>query len=289
MRLSSTLKRGTVLNRSLLLLLAVPLLAPQLSQLMPLALVLTSAVEPIMLRNLALTHESVSALQKELAACEASWNATAAATAVRSAHEASWNATAAATSVRSAHVKGLGGTPPSATRRAWDGALPSPAVVGAAAAVVTPAGCYFANSSFVDRSCNCLGLPIPAGSDSRPTVKIIVGSWTAAEIDAFLLGIVIEEYLGYPVEMIPEDIIRAGLAGNEFAALARGDAHIYPEVSTARHGAANGTMRVSCSNLQLVVRFVPEDASASSDRVQVWPSDQGELYEEYVVRKGTVR
>lgn len=53
MRLSSTLKRGTVLNRSLLLLLAVPLLAPQLSQLMPLALVLTSAVEPIMLRNLA--------------------------------------------------------------------------------------------------------------------------------------------------------------------------------------------------------------------------------------------
>ena len=183
------------------------------------ALAQLEAQMQIMLRNLALTHESVSALQKELAACEASWNAT-----------------AAATSVRSAHVKGLGGTPPSATRRALDGALPSPAVVGASAAVVTPADCYFANSSFVDRSCNCLGLPIPAGSDSRPTVKIIVGSWTAAEIDAFLLGIVIEEYLGYPVEMIHEDIIRAGLAGNEFAALARGDAHIYPEVSAAQHG-----------------------------------------------------
>jgi hypothetical protein len=200
------------------------------------ALAQLEAQMQITLRNLAQAHESVSALQKELAACEASWNATAAATAERSAHEASWNAPAAATSVRSAHVKGLGGTPPSATRRALDGALPSPAVVGAAAAVVTAASCYFASSSFVDSSCNCLGLPIPAGSDSRPTVKIIVGSWTAAEIDAFLLGIVIEEYLGYPVEMIPEHIIRADLAGNEFAALARGDAHIYPEVSAARHG-----------------------------------------------------
>ena len=258
------------------------------------ALAQLEAQMQIMLRNLALTHESVSALQKELAACEASWNATAAATAVRSAHEASWNATAAGTSVRSAHVKGLGGTPPSATRRALDGALPSPAVVGAGAAVVTPADCYFANSSFVDRSCNCLGLPIPAGSDSRPTVKIIVGSWTAAEIDAFLLGIVIEEYLGYPVEMMHEDIIRAGLAGNEFAALARGDAHIYPEVSAARHGKrhdasllqypAASKYPICAERCERVIR-----SDRSIDRAQVWPSDQGELYEEYVVRKGTVR
>ena len=86
-------------------------------------------------------------------------------------------------------------------------------------------------------SCNCLAV---GGHDhlrlrkmfSRPTIRIIVGGWAAAALDAFLLKIVIEEILEYPVQLIDdvELLARFGELGI-FEALSRGDAHIYPEVT----------------------------------------------------------
>jgi hypothetical protein len=136
--------------------------------------------------------------------------------------------------------------------------------------------CYGANSSNTDPSCNCLGLPMDEEFAKRPTIRVIVGEWTAGAIDAFLLKIVIEEYMGYPVELISdgnESILysapdeckqadgtvqvqgckyfadpEAGSA-NAFEAMTEikdsagrgtGDAaaHIYPEVRTAPHSPA---------------------------------------------------
>lgn len=72
--------------------------------------------------------------------------------------------------------------------------------------------CHRANSSNTDLSCNCLGKPMVEGFDSRPTIKVIVGSWTAAAIDAFLLKIVLEEYMGYPVELVEETSLKYAVA-----------------------------------------------------------------------------
>jgi hypothetical protein len=95
--------------------------------------------------------------------------------------------------------------------------------------------CYNASAALTDSSCNCFG-----GHDrlrlrkmsSRPTIKIIVGGWTAAALDAFLLKIVIEEFLEFPVQLIDdvELLDRFGELGI-FEALSRGDAHMYPEVT----------------------------------------------------------
>ena len=59
----------------------------------------------------------------------------------------------------------------------------------------------------------------------------------AAAADAFLLKIVIEERLGYPVQLISDGLVEAiesvlNLTGpaSVYAALARGDADMYPEV-----------------------------------------------------------
>jgi hypothetical protein len=56
-------------------------------------------------------------------------------------------------------------------------------------------------------------------------------------VDAFLLKIVIEERLGYPVQLISDGLVEAidsalNLTGaaSVYAALARGDADMYPEV-----------------------------------------------------------
>ena len=67
--------------------------------------------------------------------------------------------------------------------------------------------CHGVNSSNTDLSCNCLGLPMAEEFDSRPTIKIIVASWTAAAIDAFLLKIVLEEYMGYPVKLVEDKFL----------------------------------------------------------------------------------
>ena len=59
----------------------------------------------------------------------------------------------------------------------------------------------------------------------------------AAAADAFLLKIVIEERLGWPVQLISDGVVEGigsmlNLTGpaSVYAALARGDADIYPEV-----------------------------------------------------------
>ena len=97
--------------------------------------------------------------------------------------------------------------------------------------------CYGAGSSFADLSCNCLSKPPHAAYDSRDTIVIVIGSWLAGAINAFLLKTVIEEVFGYPVMLVPDEkpwLHMEGWhdkdAGTMFPYLARGLAHIYPEV-----------------------------------------------------------
>ena len=57
--------------------------------------------------------------------------------------------------------------------------------------------CYHTNTSFNNPACNCFGEPMPdAMRTTRPTIRILVSSWPAAAIDAFLLKIIIEERFG---------------------------------------------------------------------------------------------
>jgi hypothetical protein len=57
--------------------------------------------------------------------------------------------------------------------------------------------CYHTNTSFNNPACNCFGEPMPdAMRTTRPTIRILVSSWPAATIDAFLLKIIIEERFG---------------------------------------------------------------------------------------------
>ena len=63
---------------------------------------------------------------------------------------------------------------------------------------------------------------------SQPTITIIVGSWLASALDAWVLKIMIEEDLEYPTELI-FDLSLGGLV-EVYTALATGVAHIYPEV-----------------------------------------------------------
>jgi hypothetical protein len=140
--------------------------------------------------------------------------------------------------------------------------------------MVYAAHCWAPNSTFTDPSCNCLGEPAHPKLGSRRTIKIIVPSWygrysscrlmlqacfrgiqcgmhplshasnvcrPGAALDAFLLKIVVEGRLGYPVEMLSDgqlaDIgpglkisdVNAGI----YSALARGEADMYPEVIPA--------------------------------------------------------
>ena len=125
--------------------------------------------------------------------------------------------------------------------------------------------CCAPNSSFTDPLCNCLGEAAHPKLGSRPTIRIIVGSWYenppppcawvsldglwlwdsflatvprfGAAVDSFLLKIVIEGRLGWPVHLISDgdlaDIESAlNLSGpaSVWQALASGEAHIYPEV-----------------------------------------------------------
>ena len=57
--------------------------------------------------------------------------------------------------------------------------------------------CYNTNTSFNNPACNCFGEPMPdAMRTTRPTIRILVSSWPAAAIDAFLLKIIVEERFG---------------------------------------------------------------------------------------------
>ena len=65
--------------------------------------------------------------------------------------------------------------------------------------------CYRANSSFTDPSCNCLSKTKHAAYDTQPTVVVVIGSWLAGAIDAFLLKIVLEQELGYPTVLVSDE------------------------------------------------------------------------------------
>ena len=125
------------------------------------------------------------------------------------------------------------------------------------------AHCWAPNSTFTDPSCNCLGEAAHPKLGSRPTIRVVIGSWygpppfclgltrmrccgtrssatvprLGAAVDAFLLKIVIEGRLGWPVHLISDGLLEGiqsalNLSGpaSVYQALASGEAHIYPEV-----------------------------------------------------------
>ena len=65
--------------------------------------------------------------------------------------------------------------------------------------------CYDINSSFTKAACNCFGQPMLDGIRTEwPIIRVLVSSWPGAAVNAFLLKIVIEEKLGFPVLLIPD-------------------------------------------------------------------------------------
>jgi hypothetical protein len=83
----------------------------------------------------------------------------------------------------------------------------------------------------------CPALPSEIPCTLRAACRGYFLSRPAAAADAFLLKIVIEERLGYPVQLISDGLNEAiesvlNLTGpaSVYAALARGDADMYPEV-----------------------------------------------------------
>ena len=108
-------------------------------------------------------------------------------------------------------------------------------------------------------------------------------------MDAFLLKIVVEERLGYPVQLLSDgqlaDIapglklkIAEGMSNGFgiYSALARGEVDMHPEVTPA------DTMPSS-----LAVCATQTHIGARSDS-QVWPSLEAEEYDVYVRREGSV-
>ena len=102
-----------------------------------------------------------------------------------------------------------------------------------------------------------------------------------AAIDAFLLKVAIEQELGYPTELIPDnvggDVPPGSTAQTEmFKRMAAGEVHLYPEVTLAdyRPCGAIGPQ---------VVRVVTRRA------IQVWRSQEQDLYTKYVKTEETVR
>ena len=92
----------------------------------------------------------------------------------------------------------------------------------------------------------------------------------AGKIDAFMLKILIEQELGYPAELVPDGLspeIPSNLTGptSVYEALASGAVHMYPEV--ARRVSSR---QASC-------------ASRLPSLMQVWRSEEAELYDAYVL------
>ena len=129
--------------------------------------------------------------------------------------------------------------------------------------------CWAPNSTFTDPACNCLGEPAHPKLGSRRTIKILLPSWygrcascrvmpqacfarvpaghasalsrPGAALDAFLLKIVVEERLGYTVQLLSDGQltdIGPGLRIPEktsvvfaiYSALAGGEVDMHPEV-----------------------------------------------------------
>ncbi len=93
----------------------------------------------------------------------------------------------------------------------------------------------------------------------------------AGKIDAFMLKILIEQELGYPTELVPDGLspeIPSNLTGpaSVYEALAGGAVHMYPEVARST---------VSSRQLCRVFRL--------RGLMQVWRSEEAELYDAYVL------
>jgi ABC-type proline/glycine betaine transport system substrate-binding protein len=86
--------------------------------------------------------------------------------------------------------------------------------------------CTAAGSAFDLPPCNCLGDAKPAAFDDRPVITIVLGDFLSAAVDARLLKTVVEEILGFPARLVSY----AGDCQSTWAALASGEAHIWPEV-----------------------------------------------------------
>lgn len=86
--------------------------------------------------------------------------------------------------------------------------------------------CYLAGSAFNTSlpHCNCFGEPDHDQYARRPEVVIAVLNWPGAEIDAFLLKILIEEKAGFPALLLDRQQDEIVLQNME-----AGIVHIYPE------------------------------------------------------------
>jgi len=147
--------------------------------------------------------------------------------------------------------------------------------------------CYGANSSFAIPECNCLGGTPDPRLSGRDKIRIVVGSWFAAAMDAFLLKVAIEEVLGFPVELVPDGINTnpSKLTGPKsvYDALATGSVHIYPEVRACEPA----SLQACKPNLRCArAKWSPDQHFRV---LQVWLSEERDLYQTYVREKGTVR
>ncbi len=130
--------------------------------------------------------------------------------------------------------------------------------------------CFPNGSAFVTPSCNCLGKQKPAGLESRPVVTIVAPSWLGGAVDAWLLKILIEEVLGWPVALISDLDSRFDSVPSIYQAMADGDVHIWPEASARR------------------LRCVVFRRLTTGWMVQIWRSEDLNEYNAYVLEKQTV-
>jgi hypothetical protein len=115
--------------------------------------------------------------------------------------------------------------------------------------------CFEPFSGLTDPSCSCLpaGPPAPrtwSVAEQEP-IKILISSWVGAALDAFLLKILLEEVLGYPVKLISD--VDEEIADDEsaLASLGRGAVHIYPEVGPFCRSARRAMRRPSAADVAL--------------------------------------
>jgi glycine betaine/proline transport system substrate-binding protein len=69
-----------------------------------------------------------------------------------------------------------------------------------------------------------------AASEPKPTLKLVQNPWSASELNVNVAKIILEEKMGYPVEIVTLD------ESAQWAALASGDAHASLEVWPSGHG-----------------------------------------------------
>ena len=78
-----------------------------------------------------------------------------------------------------------------------------------------------------------------------------------AALDAFLLKIIVEERLGYPVQLLSDGLLAdvgpdlrisegTSVNGGVYSALARGEVDMHPEVTPAEHSSVDCSDYVQC-------------------------------------------